>query len=626
MIRTFKDRILRFFHRHSMPRWMVFITDTVSVFVFFLFAYLLRFNLIAKAVDTELAVRQGVLVTFVYAFFIIIFKTYSGLIRHTTIKDAFNIFITNTLALLILVLISLLSRVYNWNDFYDIPLSIIVIHYGIITLFLFFLRVFIKMFYEFASTSTRERKNVMIFGAGEMGIVVKRIMESDNRSGYRVKFFLDDNKKLHGKKADGVPVLSPLSIDRKFVRENGIKVGVLAINKIDNERRKEILESFVDFGIEVFETPSFETWLNGELQVRNLKKVNLEDLLGREPIKLDIERIENGLKGKTILVTGAAGSIGSEIVRQLIKFDIKRLILVDVAETPSFYLDNELRLRNGQRPFTIIIGDVTNRAQMEKVFSEHRPEIVFHAAAYKHVPLMESHPHEAFRVNVGGTKIISDLAIKYKVEKFVYISTDKAVNPANIMGATKKLCELVIYLQSKRNDSTTKFITTRFGNVLGSNGSVIPVFRKQIESGGPVTVTDPDVKRFFMTIPEACELVLEAGFMGQGGEIFVFDMGKPVKIMDVAIQLIRLSGLEPHEDIKIKITGLRPGEKLYEELFEESEERLPTHNPKIAIAKMNYTGNNNLLVTVEELLSKLYSLSADEVKGALREIVPGYLK
>ena len=609
-----------------MPRWMVFITDTVSVFVFFLFAYLLRFNLIAKAVDTELAVRQGVLVTFVYAFFILIFKTYSGLIRHTTIKDAFNIFITNTLALLILVLISLLSRVYNWNDFYDIPLSIIVIHYGIITLFLFFLRVFIKMFYEFASTSTRERKNVMIFGAGEMGIVVKRIMESDNRSGYRVKFFLDDNKRLHGKKADGVPVLSPLSIDRKFVRENGIKVGVLAINKIDNERRKEILESFVDFGIEVFETPSFETWLNGELQVRNLKKVNLEDLLGREPIKLDIERIENGLKGKTILVTGAAGSIGSEIVRQLIKFDIKRLILVDVAETPSFYLDNELRLRNGQRPFTIIIGDVTNRAQMEKVFSEYRPEIVFHAAAYKHVPLMESHPHEACRVNVGGTKIISDMAIKYKVEKFVYISTDKAVKPANIMGATKKLCELVIYLQSKRNDSSTKFITTRFGNVLGSNGSVIPVFRKQIESGGPVTVTDPDVKRFFMTIPEACELVLEAGFMGKGGEIFVFDMGKPVKIMDVAIQLIRLSGLEPHEDIKIKITGLRPGEKLYEELFEESEERLPTHNPKIAIAKMNYTGNNNLLVTVEELLSKLYNLSADEVKGALREIVPGYLK
>ena len=609
-----------------MPRWMVFITDTVSVFVFFLFAYLLRFNLIAKAVDTELAVRQGILVTVVYAFFILIFKTYSGLIRHTTIKDAFNIFITNTLALLILVLISLLSRVYNWNDFYDIPLSIIVIHYGIITLFLFFLRVFIKMFYEFASTSTRERKNVMIFGAGEMGIVVKRIMESDNRSGYRVKFFLDDNKRLHGKKADGVPVLSPLSIDRKFVRENGIKVGVLAINKIDNERRKEILESFVDFGIEVFETPSFETWLNGELQVRNLKKVNLEDLLGREPIKLDIERIENGLKGKTILVTGAAGSIGSEIVRQLIKFDIKRLILVDVAETPSFYLDNELRLRNGQRPFTIIIGDVTNRAQMEKVFSEHRPEIVFHAAAYKHVPLMESHPHEAFRVNVGGTKIISDLAIKYKVEKFVYISTDKAVKPANIMGATKKLCELVIYLQSKRKDSSTKFITTRFGNVLGSNGSVIPVFRKQIESGGPVTVTDPDVKRFFMTIPEACELVLEAGFMGKGGEIFVFDMGKPVKIMDVAIQLIRLSGLEPHEDIKIKITGLRPGEKLHEELFEESEERLPTHNPKIAIAKMNYTGNNNLLASVEELLSKLYSLSADEVKGALREIVPGYLK
>jgi len=480
------------------------------------------------------------------------------------------------------------------------------------------------MFYEFVSSTARERKNVMIFGAGEMGIVVRRIMESDNRSGYRVKWFVDDNKRLHGKKVDGVPVYSPDFINRTLIRENQIKVAVLAINNISRERRREILESFIEYGIEVFETPSFETWLNGELQIKNLRKVNLEDLLGREEIKLDIERIANGLRGKTILITGAAGSIGSEIVRQLIKFEVKNLILVDNAETPSFYLENELKLKNGKRPFRIVVGDVTNREMMNRVFNEYKPEIVFHAAAYKHVPLMESHPHEAFRVNVGGTKIVSDLAIINRVEKFVYISTDKAVNPANIMGATKKLCELLIYLQSQRKDSETKFITTRFGNVLGSNGSVVPVFRKQIENGGPVTVTDPDITRYFMTIPEACQLVLEAGFMGNGGEIFVFDMGKPLKIMDVAVQLIRLSGLEPHEDIKIKVTGLRPGEKLYEELFAEDEERLPTHNPKIVIARLNYNGNNNLLEQIEILLSNIYNLSGDEIKRKLEEMVPGY--
>ena len=600
---------------------MVFLTDTSAVFLTFLFAYLLRFNLVAKAVNIDTAVSQGILATVIYAIFMVVFKSYAGLIRHTTIKDAYNIFITNSLSLLILMLLSLLGRVYNWRDLYNIPLSIILIHYGILTLFMFFFRVFIKMFYEFASSTASERKNVMIFGSGEMGIVVRRIMESDNRSGYRVKWFVDDNKRLHGKKVDGIPVYSPDSINRNIIRENQIKVAVLAINKISRERRREILESFIEYGVEVFETPSFETWLNGELQIKNLRKVNLEDLLGREEIRLDIERIAEGLKDRTILITGAAGSIGSEIVRQLAGFEIRKMILIDNAETPSFYLDNELKLKNGKRPYKIIIADVTSRETMERIFIEHKPEIVFHAAAYKHVPLMESHPHEAFRVNVGGTKIISDLAISHGIEKFVYISTDKAVNPANIMGATKKLCELLIYAQSLRKDSKTKFITTRFGNVLGSNGSVVPVFRKQIENGGPVTITDPDITRYFMTIPEACQLVLEAGFMGNGGEIFVFDMGKPLKIMDVAIQLIRLSGFEPHEDIKIKVTGLRPGEKLYEELFSEDEERLPTHNPKIEIAKMAYSGRDNILERIDKTLNMLYTLSAEEVRRELNEMV-----
>lgn len=624
MIRTFKETALRIFHRHSLPRWLVFIMDVSFVFLSFFFAYLLRFNLVAKAVNMGLAFDQAILVTAVYALFMLIFKSYSGLIRHTTIKDAYNIFLTTSISLLILLLLSLFSRVYGWRDLFDIPLSILMIHYGILTILLFFFRVFIKMFYEFASASTSEKKSVAIFGAGEMGIVVRRMLESDNRSGYRIKWFVDDNKKLQGKKVDGIPVLSPRIITRELLRENNIKVVVLAINKLSRERRKEILEAFIEFGVEVLETPSFDTWLNGELQVKNLRKVNLEDLLGRDPIKLDLEKIEKGLRGKTIMVTGAAGSIGSEIVRQLIKYDVGRLILIDQAETPSFYLENELRLKNGIHPFHIIIGDITNRERMDQVFSAYKPEIVFHAAAYKHVPVMESHPHEAFRVNVGGTKIVSDLAIQHKVEKFVYVSTDKAVNPTNVMGATKKLCELLIFSQSNRKDSKTQFVTTRFGNVLGSNGSVIPLFKKQIENGGPITVTDPDIKRFFMTIPEACELVLEAGFMGNGGEIFVFDMGKPVKIMDIAIQLIRLSGLEPYEDIKIKVTGLRPGEKLYEELFAPDEIRLQTHNPKIEIAKLNSSNENHITTRIDEILSNLYSSSPEEIKNALKELVPGY--
>jgi FlaA1/EpsC-like NDP-sugar epimerase len=354
------------------------------------------------------------------------------------------------------------------------------------------------------------------------------------------------------------------------------------------------------------------------------RRVDLEDLLGREPIKLDINTIKKGLTDKTILITGAAGSIGSEIARQLTSFQCEKVILVDQAETPLFYLQNELREKFLDVRFRIIPADVTNVERMRQIFEEYKPHIVFHAAAYKHVSLMEENPHEAVRVNVGGTKIVSEMAIKYGVEKFVMISTDKSVNPSSVMGASKRLCEKVVQSRARQKGHTTQFIITRFGNVMGSNGSVIPIFAKQIENGGPVTVTHPEVYRYFMTIPEACQLVLEAGFMGQGGEIFVFDMGQQVKIADLAKAMIKLSGFIPDKDIQIVYTGLRPGEKLYEELLADSERTIPTHHEKIKKAHVEEINAREVMDKIDTLLSDLYSLTNEEVVYLMKDLIPEY--
>jgi len=586
MIAAFKERIIRIFKNHSLPRWLVFLIDSGTVFFSFLIAYMLRYNFEVYTFDISIAFRQAFFVLVVYAIFILIFKSYSGMIRHTTIRDTYKIIIANSSALVLLFFITLMSRKYEWNVLFNIPLSILLIHSGAVTILLFFFRVFVKIFYEFASSSSHDRKNVLIYGSGEMGILVKRLIEGDPKNQYKLKGFIDDDRKRQGKKVDGYQVFSRHILTKKFIGNEDIKVFIIAINKIAPAKKKDVIESMIGFGCEILDTPSFDTWMNGHLEVRNLKKVKFEDLLGRDPIALDLEKLQKGLIGKTILVTGGAGSIGSEIARQLTRFNTKQLILVDQAETPCFYLGEELKNKIPDCSFRLIIGDVTRPEYMEEIFRKYKPEIVFHAAAYKHVPIMESHPHEAFRVNVGGTKIISELAIKYKAEKFVMISSDKAVNPTNVMGATKKICELLVHSLSQRQGIATQFITTRFGNVLGSNGSVIPLFNKQIAEGGPVTITHPEITRFFMTIPEACQLVLEAGFMGNGGEIYVFDMGESVKVLDVAINLIRLSGFEPHKDIKIRYVGLRPGEKLYEELFSENEPMMTTHHPKINIAQV----------------------------------------
>jgi FlaA1/EpsC-like NDP-sugar epimerase len=628
MINKFKYRTIQIFKKYSLPRWLVLVIDISGVFLTFLLAYLLRFNLVLHSFNMQQAVNQAFFVSAFYLGFMLIYKSYSGLIRQTTIKDTFVIAVTNTTAFISLMIIALISRKLGFSfgsgSVTSVPFSILMIHYGAVTVALIFFRVSIKMFYVFVSVPSSHKKNVLVYGSGAMGLIVKRMLQSDPRSGYQLKGFIDDNNKLQGKKLDGYPVFSIKVLTREFVESEDVSVFIFAIKDIGPARKKEVLESVIDLGLEILETPSVDKWLNGQLQVKQLRKVEFEDLLGREPITLDLRRISDGLKNKTILVTGAAGSIGSEIVRQLTKYDYSQLVLVDQAETPAFYLNNDLKSKYPDCSFELIIGDVTNEIKMDRIFSKYRPEIVFHAAAYKHVPLMEANPHEAFQTNVGGTKVISELAIKYKAEKFVMISSDKAVNPTNVMGATKKICELLAQAQSRRDGVTTQFVTTRFGNVLGSNGSVIPLFKKQIAEGGPVTITHPEITRFFMTIPEACQLVLEAGFMGNGGEIFIFDMGQPIRILDIATKLIHLSGLVPDEDIEIKFTGLRPGEKLYEELFSDSELQLPTHNPKITIAKVAETDYEYVLTKINSTLKEIYKKSDAELVDAMKNLVPGY--
>ncbi len=624
MIKAIKGKIIRVFKNHSLPRWLVFLLDSAAVFFSFLIAYMLRYNFEVYTFDISIVFRQSYLVLAVYVTFNLIFKSYSGMIRHTTIRDTYKIIATNFSALAILVLVTVMSRNNEWSSVFNIPLSILLIHCGAVTILLFLFRVFVKMFYEFASSSSHDRKNVLIYGSGEMGILVKRLIEGDPKDMYRLVGFIDDDKKIQGKNVDGSPVYSRKILTKYFIENENVQVFIIAINNIASLKKKEVIESMIGFGCEILDTPSFNTWMNGQLEVKNLKKVKLEDLLGRDPITLDLEKIQNGLIGKTILVTGGAGSIGSEIARQLTRFNTKQLIIVDQAETPCFYLGEELKNKMPGFNFRIIVGDVTRKEYMEEIFKKYRPDIVFHAAAYKHVPIMELHPHEAFRVNVGGTELISELAMKYKAEKFVMISSDKAVNPTNVMGATKKICELLVHALSQRKGIKTQFITTRFGNVLGSNGSVIPLFNKQIADGGPVTITHPEITRFFMTIPEACQLVLEAGFMGNGGEIYVFDMGEPVKVLDVAINLIRLSGLEPHKDIKIKYIGLRPGEKLYEELFSDDEPMIPTHHPKISIAQVADSDFETISLKIDMILANINTIPEAKLIEEMMDIVPGY--
>lgn len=615
--------ITRVLFQDNIPRWIIFFIDLVICFVSIIIAFLVRFNFTMPS-PTVMTVEDIYFVFYailgVRFVSFLISKTYKGIIKHTSSKDSQRIFITITIGSLLFVATNLVFY-YGINGRFPLPFSIIIIDY-MSTLFLMItLRVLFKALYTELVNPYREKTQVVIFGAGESGIITKRTLDRDAGLNYKVLAFVDDDSKKDGKILEGVKIISFKKLEN-LLSKNDVAHLIISVQNISADRKKSLIDLCLNYDIKVLNVPPVKDWLNGELSFKQIKKIQIEDLLEREPIKLSVEKIQNQINNKIILITGAAGSIGSEIVRQVILFSPKKIILLDQAESPLYDMEMELNDYKNNIPYEIVIGDIRNIERMENVFNTFNPNIVFHAAAYKHVPMMENNPSESILTNVLGTKIIADLSVKYHVDRFVMVSTDKAVNPTNVMGASKRIAE--IYTQSLGKNSNTKFITTRFGNVLGSNGSVIPRFKKQIENLEPITITHPEITRFFMTIPEACQLVLEAGTSGNGGEIFIFDMGESVKIVDLAKKMIKLSGLELDKDIAIEFTGLRPGEKLYEELLATEENTLPTHHNQIMIAKVKEYDFDTVNAQIKALISSFDNQDNIHIVKQMKELVPEF--
>ncbi len=554
------------------------------------------------------------------------FQSYAGIIRHTSIEDAILILkavFTGTLGAV--VVSGVIRNTLGFEHVFNLSASILIIDFFICLFWMVILRFFVKSFYESFINQFKPTIGVLIYGAGYTGMLTKNVFQTDRSTNYKILGFIDDNESKIGKTIEGIKVFSLPEVLDKFVGSNeGLEV-IMAINNMSAKSKRKISDIFLDRGVIVKALPPVDKWVEGEFAMNQIHNVKIEDLLGREVIQMNNKRIGEEISGKVILVTGAAGSIGSEIVRQLIAYFPAKLVLVDQAESALYDLEYELAGKVPTNVQMIVnVADVSDTRRISKIFKNHRPDIIFHAAAYKHVPLMENNPYEAIKTNVIGTRILAELASELGVDKFVMVSTDKAVNPTNVMGATKRLAEMYTQSMNHLEGVKTKFIATRFGNVLGSNGSVIPLFKKQIERGGPVTVTHPEITRYFMTIPEACELVLEAATMGQGGEVFVFDMGESVKIIDLAKKMITLSGLRVDKDIEIKYTGLRPGEKLYEELLNNDENTLPTHHPKILIAEVNTPSYAYMEVVTNDLNHLLSSGNNNSIVAKIKEIIPEY--
>ncbi|MBI4946343.1 MAG: polysaccharide biosynthesis protein [Bacteroidetes bacterium] len=622
------------------PRWIIFLIDLFICFFALIIAYLLRFNFAAipqVELDTFPLIFPFVIGVRALSFFIS--KTHKGIVRYTSSRDAQRIFIVTTLGSIFFAIANII-KYYFITDTFIIPFSILVIEYMTTTFLMISLRLIFKSIYLEWKNPSRTKTSVIIFGSGESGIITKRTLDRDAGMKYKVLAFIDDNEKKWESKLEGITIYGFNKLE-ELLRDGNVAHMIISVQNIPAKRKEEIVEICLKYNTKILNVPPVSSWINGELSFKQIKKVRIEDLLERNPIKLDMENIKRQTRDKVILVTGAAGSIGSEIVRQLSKFNSKKIVLIDTAESPLYEMEMELKNIFHLRSFEIVIADVRNKERMESIFSKYSPQVVYHAAAYKHVPMMEHHPLEAIQTNVLGTKIMADLAVKHGVEKFVMVSTDKAVNPTNVMGASKRIAEMYVQSLSPtpslpfregENKSSPeggvrggcKFITTRFGNVLGSNGSVIQLFRHQIERGGPISVTHPDITRFFMTIPEACQLVLEAGAMGKGGEIFVFDMGQSVKIADLAKKMIQLAGLTLGKDIQIVYTGLRPGEKLFEELLATKENTLPTHNPQIMVGKVREYGHEEVSEKVGALISLLQNQDSTAIVKRMKEIVPEF--
>ena len=610
----------------SMPRFWILAFDMVIVIASYLMAMVLLYFNDMKQPYWDYDWNRIIIVPVVYLIMFLIFSTYEGLIRYSGFNDIRKIITSNTFALSTLIFGKLIVAQINPSLCGEVfPRYFIIVYHYLITLVLMIIsRLSIRRIYnEFYKQSGNGKSNVLVYGAGEGGLLLYRTISQDQQSKYNIFAFVDDNTQRTKTKINTISILHPnKAFESEFLKSNHINTLIIAIPSLTAERRKKIIEKAISVGLEVKTLPSFSSWYNGSVLTDQIEDIKIDDLLGREPIKLDNINVKREIDGKVVLITGAAGSIGSEICRQVLHYNPKLLIMVDQAESPMYDFQFELRntpdLKLLVDKMVFIIANVKDQRRMEKVFSTYKPQIVYHAAAYKHVPFMEENAYEAVFVNVFGTKNIADFAMKYEAEKFVMISTDKAVNPTNVMGATKRIAE--IYTQSR--NSNTKFVTTRFGNVLGSNGSVVPLFKKQIEQGGPITVTDRRIIRYFMTIPEACSLVLEAGSIGEDDDIFVFDMGKPVKIWDLADKMRKLA----HKpNIEIKETGLRPGEKLYEELLATKENTIPTENKKIMRAKVREYEEKDVDNMIGVLHEQLVTSDPFKIVAQMKVIVPEFI-
>ncbi len=618
------DNVVNLSDVRYLPRWIILVIDIIILVIsLFLSTYIIE-----KITKQEFIYHEDKSVIFIFIIlintaFMYAFKTYAGIIRHSTFIDLFKLLISCFCTMLA---IGTINIVYFWGTGSKFILTPYLILYFVISFMgLFLFRLYVKEFFHIVREYRRSalKKRILVLGIDEQSIAIARAILDNPSLPYQVVGFL--TQRTDSKRASllGKPIYEKKKIEDN-TKEDLIIDGVLIVKEM--MARDEVnswVNLFLEKDLNVFKAPSVQKLRDSDLggSIRNLQ---IEDLLNRKPIKIQNEKVKSRHFDKTVLVTGGAGSIGSEIVRQVANFNPSLIVVLDQAETPLYEIELEMREKYPHIAFKFVLGDVSNQHRMEALFQMYNFSMVYHAAAYKHVPLVEENPHEAIFVNILGSKIVAKLSSKYKVNRFVMVSTDKAVNPTNVMGASKRAAELFVQSLQNVDGNVTKFITTRFGNVLGSNGSVIPHFKKQIAAGGPVTITHPDIVRYFMTIPEACELVLQAGTMGEGGEIFVFDMGEPVKILDLARRMIKLSGFEPNLDIKIIYTGLRPGEKLYEELLSDDAKTLPTHNEKIMISRDPSMGFEEIDTLTKQITKASLRRDKVEVVRILKTIVPEF--
>lgn len=612
-----------------LPRWVVLLIDVFivlfsGVVTYFLFQGL-KLNYMPK---NYLGVGTLFYLT-VNIFFFWIYRTYSGIIRHSSYIDALKLFFSQFSTFVVIIILNFFVLLLGNQKIYLTTGAFInaILSFS----FLFIFRMIVKQTFEllFRDANSVKKMSAIIYGSDANAIAVANALKSETPGRFKLEGFIDKNNQNFTKRILNLPIFQIKKTIPVLMRSKRVEALIIADKSLTKEERLIIVDECIEYGFKVYTLPVVSDWDDQKEISKNIKNFEIQDLLERKPIILNTDAISSKLNGKSILVTGAAGSIGSEIVRQVLHFSPKKILLLDQAETPLHSLSLEVIGLGLPVEVYNVIADVRDYNVLEKLFEEHQPDVVYHAAAYKHVPMMEDNPSQAIFTNVLGTKNVADLSNKYHVERFVMISTDKAVNPSSIMGASKRIAEM--YVQSKhfkhlKNNSEryTKFITTRFGNVLGSNGSVVPLFTKQIQEGGPITITHPEIIRYFMTIPEACQLVLEACSMGNGGEIYIFDMGKPVKIIDLAKKMIRLAGYQPDKEIKIKIVGLRPGEKLYEELLNDSAQNLTTHHEKITIAVEVCNEYDIVNQQVEELISISFGGNPDMIAAKMKNIVPEY--